>query len=215
METYFYEDIETAVGNIFRRLDNYNVEEHHFFPVSFIDRLTHFAQDLSIVESRKNPEIKPNSYGSDFDIWVDNMAAKCKVNLLIDNEIKTVRLIDIAEMTFDGNGGVRAVTGNGEQATVLAGEKAMKAFSPADFKLKLTTHYDKGEVLEDIEGLASLFIRAGMAMKIEINNENRPRFEEPVFNYFKYSLIPMIPNILEDLETIQDENLVQLVIINE
>lgn len=215
MSTYSYEDLETAIGNLLRKMDNYDMAEHHFFPISFLDRLTHFAENISVVESRSNPDIKPVDTGSTFDVWVDNMAAKCKVLLQTENNRTiTVPLIEIYDMDFTPEGEVYARTGETSRFRVLGQDgKPLAASSPEDLHIKISTQYERGETLEDLEGLASLFIRAGRAMKVEINNANRPLFEEKIFNHFKFDLIPMIPYIQDNLETILDEDLVTLTLV--
>lgn len=212
MKEYSYEELETAIGNIFRKQDNYDMADNHFFPISFLDRLTHFAQDLSVVENRQNPEIKTNDYGATFDIWVDNMAAKTLITLRTESgETVTLPLIEIYGMQFCDDGTILARTGETSLFTVVGEDgQPLRCASPDDFRIKIMTAYSKGEPLEDLEGLASLFIRAGRAMKIEISNETRPLFEDKIFRHFKFELIPMIPYIQENLETILDEDLVSL-----
>lgn len=213
MAIYDYEELETAVGNYLRRQDSFNVAEHHFFPIGFIGRLCRFGQDLSVVEHRHNPQVKVADYGSDFDIWIDNMAACCTLHAADGGNIRHLKLIDITYMEFSDNGSVTvSITGDGSFPLTGSDGRPIRATCPENLPLELTTHYSHGEPLEDIEGLASLFIRAGQIMNIEINDENRPRFEETVFSHFKFELVPMIPYILEDLETILDQGLVRLAI---
>jgi len=214
MNKFDYEYLETAVGNVLRKQDNYNVGEHHFFPIGFLDRLAHFAQDLSVVENRRNPQSRQNSYGSDFDIWLDNMASKCVVGLRDGDRLESVPLINIVEMIFTPDKEVFAVLGDGRELRVMSGvsesAEPMAAASPEDFGLAIETDYCGSEPLEDIEGLASLFIRAGSAIGVDISNENRPLFENRIYDHFKFDLVPMLPYLLEDLETIHDLNLVRL-----
>lgn len=213
---YDYEEIETAVGNILRRSDNIDVTEHHFFPVSFIEKLADFNQNLSEMNHRRNPEIRVEDSRDMFNVWVDNMASACRVGVFREGKVRQLTLIDIAGMEF-GEEGVTAITTDDERLMVADGiaadSRPLKASSPEDFALRIETHYERGEVLEDMEGLASLFIHAGQAIKTEVCNANRDKLITPIFNHFKFELAPMMPNILEDLDTMLEHRMVELILV--
>ena len=209
---YSYEDLETSIGGKFRTMDNYDLEDAHFFPVSFLDSLFEFSQKLSIVENRRNPKAAVDYCHDDFNVWVDNMVANAKVRIEVDGKYVDSRLIDIEEMQF-ADGRVKAVMAETSASHIVCdrNNNPVKADDPEDLKPEVTTAYHRQKSpLENIEYLASLFYRAGKAMKVDINNANVEKFREPFFKFFKFDMIPMIPALLEDLEQIADEELLEI-----
>lgn len=210
--TVDYESLETYLGNILRQSDNYDLDDAHFFPVGFLDRLFHFAQDLSVVENRRDPNRELLTSGDDFDRWVDDMIATASVMLRPEGSSKvvTVQLVDIASLRFDdGRGCVTVEMADGSSAVLMNDESApIIVTSPDELTIEVEQAYSRqSEPLKTLEYLASMFYRASKALKVEISNDNREKFIEPVFRFFKFDLIALIPDLQEDLEQIADERL--------
>lgn len=215
--TVDYETLETALGNLLRKSDNYNLDNAHFFPVGFLDRLFHFAQDMSVVEHRRDEKNEIISSGDDFDRWIDDMVATATVLVGRDTDTEPIetQLVDIASLTFDGEGRVIAEMADGGSATLMANDSApLKAMALDDLMIEVEQDYRRQSApLETLEYLASVFYRASRSLKIDISNENSDRFIEPIFKFFKFDLIPFVPDLLEDLEQIADERLVSLKVV--
>ncbi len=209
--TVDYESLETHLGNIFRMSDNYDLNDAHFFPVGFLDRLFHFAQDLSVVENRRDKKREILTSGDDFDRWVDDMIATASVQVRLDvsGSVVTAQLIDIASLQFEADGTVKAEMVDGNSAVLMADESTpMNVTSLEQLTIDVEQAYSRqSEPLGTLEYLASMFYRASKALKVDISNDNRDKFIEPVFRFFKFDLIPMIPDLQEDLEQIADERL--------
>lgn len=215
--TVDYETIETALGRRLRTSDNYNLDNAHFFPVGFLDRLFHFAQDMSVVEHRRDEKHEITSSGDDFDRWIDDMVATASVLVRREGSSEPVeaQLVDIASLTFGDGGEVTAEMADGSGAILMSDSSSpLMATSLDDLTVEVEQNYSRQSApLETLEYLASVFYRASRSLKIDISNDNSTRFIEPVFKFFKFDLIPFVPDLLEDLEQIADEHLLSLKVV--
>lgn len=209
--TVDYETVETALGNRLRTCDNYDLDHAHFFPIGFIDRLFHFAQDLSVVEHRHDEKREVINSGDDFDRWVDDMVSGTilLVRTAPGAEPVEARLIDVMSLDFAPDGTVTAEMAGGVTAQVmLDAETPLLASGVDDLNIAVEEAYERqSSPLRTLEYLASMFFRAGRSLKINICNQNRDLFIEPIFKFFKFDLVPMINDLQEDLEQIADEQL--------
>lgn len=209
--TVDYETVETALGDKLRACDNYDLDHAHFFPIGFIDRLFHFAQDLSVVEHRHDEKREVTTSGDDFDRWVDDMVSGTilLVRTAPGAEPVEARLIDVLSLDFASDGTVTAEMAEGGTAQVmLDADTPLLASGVDDLNIAVEEAYERqSSPLRSLEYLASMFFRAGRSLKINICNQNRDLFIEPIFKFFKFDLVPMINDLQEDLEQIADEQL--------
>lgn len=209
--TVDYETVETALGDKLRACDNYDLDHAHFFPIGFIDRLFHFAQDLSVVEHRHDDKREVTTSGDDFDRWVDDMVSGTilLVRTAPGAEPVEARLIDVLSLDFASDGTVTAEMAEGGTAQVmLDADTPLLASGVDDLNIAVEEAYERqSSPLRSLEYLASMFFRAGRSLKINICNQNRDLFIEPIFKFFKFDLVPMINDLQEDLEQIADEQL--------
>ena len=213
--TVDYETLETALGSRLRVCDNYDLDNAHFFPIGFIDRLFHFAQDLSVVEHRHDEKREVTTSGDDFDRWVDDMISGTVLlvkPLDADTEPVEARLIDVLSLDFGADGSVTAEMAEGGMARVmLDAATPPTAYGVDDLNIAVEEAYDRqSSPLRTLEYLASMFYRAGRSLKINICNQNRDMFIEPIFKFFKFDLVPIINDLQEDLEQIADEQLLTI-----
>ena len=209
-----YETLETHFGNHLRRADKLGADEELFFPVRFLDRLFHFAENLSVVENRHNPELEVNRAGRDFDIWVDNMVANPIVSLSDDDYITPieVKLIDIEQFESGKDGIVKAVTANGTFDVLDADGVPLKSgdIEEIGLQMEVTGTFDDEDRPESLEYLASIFIRAAQSMNIDLNSPAADGFADKLFDYFKYDLVNLVPSLMEDLQLIAESRILKL-----
>ncbi len=214
METVDYESLETLLGQQLRQSDNYDLDQEHFFPIGFLDRLTHFSQNLSVVENRHDDKIELNYHGDDFDRWVDNMVSATHVYLKPDGaeEVCDTCLSDILEITLNSDKTVSATLFDETSASAVNSDGSpLTADNVESLCLAIDLDYGRqSSPLKSLEYLASLFYRAGRSMKMNICNSNRDRFIDPIFNFFKFDMVRLVPELLGDLEQIYDEQLLNL-----
>lgn len=209
--TLDYESLETLLGNRFRVSDNYDMDRDLFFPVSFLDRLFHFAQDLATVENRRDSRVKVQAFGRYFDIWVDDMVAKTRLHVNKGDNGAVVRLIDVACMKFLESGEVYAHVDGVEHLVTDEHGFPLRAYSPDDLALEIeTSNTFDSEFPETLEYLASFFIRAAAGLKTEVNNTAAPRLADMLFDHFKFDLVPLVPDLFEDLSLIADRHVFTL-----
>ena len=209
-----YETLETHFGNHLRSTDRLGTDEELFFPIRFLDRLFHFAENLSVVENRRNPEIEVNTAGRDFDLWVDNMVANTVISLS-DDECSTpieVKLIDIEQFESGKDGLLKAVTARGVYDVLDADGMPLKSgnIEEIGLEMEVTGSFDDEDRPESLEYLASIFIRAAQSMKIDLNSPAAAGFADRLFDYFKYDLVGLVPNLMEDLQLIAEIRILKL-----
>ncbi len=208
-----YETLETHLGNHLRRADNYDMNEDLFFPVQFLDRLFHFAEDLSVVENRHNPELEVLRSGRNFDLWIDDMVANAVIYLSDENSVAPmeVKLIDIESFTVKDNN-IVATTADGDFMVVGNDGEPLIVNKIEDLKLNVETvgSFDEEERPESLEYLASIFIRAAQSMKTEVSNDTSGRIVDPIYNFFKYDLAKIVPDLYEDLCLISEKKILRL-----
>lgn len=209
-----YETLETHFGNHLRSTDRLGTDEELFFPIRFLDRLFHFAENLSVVENRRNPEIEVNTVGRDFDLWVDNMVANTVISLSDDECITPieVKLIDIEQFESGKDGLVKAVTASGIYDVLDADGMPLKSgnIEEIGLEMEVTGSFDDEDRPESLEYLASIFIRAAQSMNIDLNSPAAAGFADRLFDYFKYDLVGLVPNLMEDLQLIAESRILKL-----
>ena len=209
-----YETLETHFGNHLRSTDRLGTDEELFFPIRFLDRLFHFAENLSVVENRRNPEIEVNTAGRDFDLWVDNMVANTVISLSDDECITPieVKLIDIEQFESGKDGLLKAVTARGVYDVLDADGMPLKSgnIEEIGLEMEVTGSFDDEDRPESLEYLASIFIRAAQSMNIDLNSPAAAGFADRLFDYFKYDLVCLVPNLMEDLQLIAESRILKL-----
>ena len=209
-----YETLETHFGNHLRSTDRLGTDEELFFPIRFLDRLFHFAENLSVVENRRNPEIEVNTAGRDFDLWVDNMVANTVISLSDDECITPieVKLIDIEQFESGKDGLLKAVTARGVYDVLDADGLPLKSgnIEEIGLEMEVTGSFDDEDRPESLEYLASIFIRAAQSMNIDLNSPAAAGFADRLFDYFKYDLVGLVPNLMEDLQLIAESRILKL-----
>ncbi len=209
-----YETLETHLGNHLRRADNYDMNEDLFFPIQFLDRLFHFAEDLSVVENRRNPEVEVLHFGRDFDIWIDDMVANAVIYLADENTVAPmeVKLIDVQSFRVNASGNIIATTDDGEFIVIGNDGEPISVTKIEDLCLNIETvkSFDEEERPETLEYLASIFIRAAQSMKTEVSNKTTHKFVNPIYEYFKYDLAKLVPALMDDLMLISENKMLKL-----
>ena len=167
-----------------------------------------------MVENRRNPEIEVNTAGRDFDLWVDNMVANTVISLS-DNECITpieVKLIDIEQFESGKDGLVKAVTASGIYDVLDADGMPLKSgnIEEIGLEMEVTGSFDDEDRPESLEYLASIFIRAAQSMNIDLNSPAAAGFADRLFDYFKYDLVGLVPNLMEDLQLIAESRILKL-----
>lgn len=211
---YDYEAIEEQLGGILRDTNYVDLTSGVFLPVKFIGRLMEFTESMSEEARKKNSDVRMNILNKEFGRWIDDMVAQLSLTVVSDLSAQPVhcQLIDVESIIIEPKEPLKAV---------LSGERGVHQVLDFDGhpiqvdsldSLKLEPDFTRllEQDLQGIEYLASLLIRASMAMKMELNAEMFDDFSERFFNYFKYDLEQLTPSVIEDLQTIVDHRLVGL-----
>lgn len=211
---YDYEQVEEHFGSILRNTNYVDLSAGVFLPVKFIGRLMAFAESQTAEAKKKDADVRVSILNKEFNRWVDDMVAQLELKVISDmgDEPVTCQLIDVEYMQVSPGMPLTVVlTGERGRHTVLDSEdEAVSADDLKDLKLNVDFSRLLEHDLQGIEYLASLLIRAAMAMKTELTAEMFDGFSNRFFDYFKFDLEQLTPSILEDLQTISDHRLVKL-----
>ena len=208
-----YETLETHLGNHLRKCDNYNTDDELFFPIGFLDRLFHFAEEVAALQHLENPEIKATTPGKDFDLWVDDMVATASIFLSdgISDPFEA-QLIDVEQIRIDEQRNVIATVDGCDYYVFSAAGEPLKSDNIQDLAIDIETigTFSDDERPDTLDYLASIFIRAAMSMKMQVSNANAPHLSSTIYNVFREELLPFIPSLLEDLRLITDSQILRL-----
>lgn len=213
MELLDYETIEISLGDRLRRQDCLDIHADRFFPVTILDMLFHYSEELTGTEiGDKNRLLHRNFHGHDFDRWIDNLIAKTRIHIADeDGNIESVELVDVDSMLFDGETILVTLPDNTRHTLLIKGTKdPLRAASIDEIKLQvdLDSMFNHPPVDEDAEpylgfGPLAHIVRVVCDKSgIDPVKVNCTELSERIFSHFKNEMLPLIPSMWNDMEHI-------------
>lgn len=209
-----YESIEIYLGDRLRRADNLDIHADHFFPVTLLDKLFHYSEEVNGTErDGSNRSLHRNFHGHDFDRWIDNIVARTQLQLLDDDDNRDrVSLLDIDAMSIGGTDGRVTVTlPDGTSYTLLAPDGrpiAATSLHDLSIRLDLSTMFSRPPVDSDSEpylgfGRLAHIVRVVCDKSgIDVAKVDRHDLSARIFEHFKHEMLPLIPSLWNDMEHI-------------
>ena len=214
-ETLDYETIEERLGETLRKSDNLDIHADHFFPVTLLNRIFHYSEEIHGKEMEGKRVIHRNFHGHDFDRWVDNLIARTRLTLL-DSEwnVEHVDLVDTDSMTIGNPDSEITVTLPDETEYTLVDDEnnPIKADTVEDLSLimDISHMFDRPPVDNDAEqylgfGTLAQIVRVvcdRTGLKVDDGRMSPQELSERIFNHFQKELLPLIPSLWNDMEHI-------------
>ncbi len=209
-----YEAIEIYLGDYLRRADNLDIHADHFFPVSLLDKLFHYSEEVNGTESDGIRRVHRNFHGHDFDRWIDNIVARTRLQLMDeDNNRDEVQLLDIDAFSITPDCYV-SVTMPDETVYTLLGPDGyqLKASSLGDLALRLdlSAMFNRPPVDDDAEPYLGFGTLAHIVRVVCDKSNIDPvkakghELSLKIFEHFKNEMLPLIPSLWNDMEHIMN-----------
>lgn len=214
MTTLDYETIEIYLGDRLRSADCLDVHADHFFPVTLLDRLFHYSEDINgHATDDRNRMLHRNFHGHDFDRWIDNLVARTALTLSSEEGIERIDLIDIDSMTVgaDDDRIIVALPDETEYTLLTADGTAPLRAPELDrltLSLDLANLFERAPVDADSErymgfGMIAHVVRTVCEKSaIDPAKVDARQLSDRIFAHFKDELLPLIPSLWNDMEHI-------------
>ena len=213
MTTLDYESVEIYLGDHLRRADCLDVHADHFFPVTILDRLFHYSEQLNGSVSDGSRMVHRNFHGHDFDRWIDNLVARTR--LYVSPAAAghgAIELLDIDSMTFEPGEPVAVTLPDETTHTLLTAPMgdplAASSLDELSIGIDLAGLFHKAPVDADAEpymgfGLLAHVVRTVCEKSgIEPSKVDPVKLSDRIFDHFKNELLEHIPSFWNDMEHI-------------
>ncbi len=210
-----YESIEIYLGDRLRRADCLDVHADHFFPVTLLDHIFHYSEQINgAVTDGSSRVIHRNFHGHDFDRWIDNLVARTRLHVepgVAGHDI--IELLDIDSIAFDGSdAGVTVILPDDTTHRLLTSDsrERVRATSLDDLavSIDLAGLFHRPPVDNDSEPYMGFGLLAHVVRTVCDKSGIDPTAVDPVklsdriFDHFKNELLEHIPSFWNDMEHI-------------
>ncbi|MDE5607816.1 MAG: hypothetical protein K2I64_02645 [Muribaculaceae bacterium] len=213
MTTLDYESIEIYLGDRLRRADCLDVHADHFFPVTLLDHIFHYSEEVNGSVSDGARVVHRNFHGHDFDRWIDNLVARTRLHITPAAEgHDVVELLDIDSMIFseDSSVTVNLPDDTSHQLVDFSSGEPLRATSLDDLSVSidLAGLFHRPPVDADSEPYMGFGMLAHVVRTVCDKSGIDPAAVDPaklsdrIFDHFKNELLDLIPSLWNDMEHI-------------